>query len=189
MSLPSYTPEGIDIEAADFGDIVLHVRKDYLNAIDELIATRARLGEVNVTTAPTLRAGHNKRAAIALFMVELCERREEDHANSLFNSISSCYQWEKVLSAVPFHWQGFDYRVEISLDHILIVEFDHLSFEHIEDGRPSRNPCPISETGYKSAHVWCGDVNDAGSYMATIESYFKAHAPAPTVKELQRCLF
>jgi len=189
MALPYYTPTDIeDPQSADFGEVVLACRLDYLAVLDEVIETRRKAGKITVESAKPIRAAHDKRAAIAVYLVELSEQRVEDHANSLFNSIISAFQWQKHLSAVLFHHQGFDYRITLELDHLIIVEFDSMTIQHIENGKPSKASCPVSETGWKSVHCHSSEVNEAGSYAAVIKTYFEQYVKAPTANELQLAL-
>jgi len=182
MALPEYTPKGLNIETADFGEIVMACKNEYEPLIDEIIKARAK-GDIE-----RVRSLHDRRASIALFMVDLCELRPEDHAQSLFNELSSCFSWQKAFSAVVHKHEGFLYRVTIELDAYQSVELDYMTFQHIEQGRPSRNPCPLSETGFKSVQAYSVNVNDAGSYRDAISAYLDANTKTPTVDELQMAL-
>lgn len=78
MSLPKYRPSGLNLTADDFGEIVMACKADYELSIDDIIKARAE-GDIE-----RVRSLHDRRAAIAMFLVDLGDARQADHAASLF---------------------------------------------------------------------------------------------------------
>lgn len=187
-------------EGLTFCDVVTVVRAEYRALTLACIDARTR-GDCDAQLVETIK----KRSALGFALTELADSVfKQEHAASVFKHLTCCADWCDLFAIdtasddgqIPRPGQQGAFWITVGLWTYQVTyspeKFgctDHLTFRHWRDGKTISDPCPLTETGFKSHFISTEIIDDFGDVEAVARGYIEANSTVPEHQCLQGSLF